>query len=156
MFYTPIDCCRPSERKVLAHTDVNTVPKIEKSAFTVQVKLVSVYDGDTIWVAYYDRRFKKVMKRSCRMKGYDAPEMKPPKAAPDRQAIIENARKAKEVVENYYCKTVLFDINVTGTDKYGRWLVENDHLKKILMDKGLAYAYDGGKKIENFINVKIA
>ena len=156
MFYTPLHCCRPDERQILSHTDVMDVDvaKVAKSAFNVQVKLVSVYDGDTIWVAYYDRRFEKVMKISCRMEGYDAPEMKPPKASPDRQAIIENAHKAKEIVQNYY-KSGLFNIHVLGTDKYGRWLVRDEQLKKILMDKGLAYAYDGGEKIKNFINVKI-
>jgi len=148
MFYTLPKCCLSAD-DLLVLADVDTSLKLKDHAFTSLVKLVSVYDGDTIWVAYYDRRFKRVMRVSCRMEGYDAPEMKPPKNAPNRDSIISNAKRAKQIVEQHYPKGC-FRVRVVGTDKYGRWLVRDPAIKDKLLNLGLAYEYNGGKKIENF------
>ena len=144
MYCTFPQCCG-SQQNILLHSDLTAIKNIKDTAFEITVRLVRVYDGDTIWVAYYDKNLKKVMKISCRLSGYDAPEMKPSKDTPQRDLIIENAHKAKEIAEQHFNKH-LFKIKVLGNDKYGRWLVEDTILKNKLLNKNLAYLYEGGTK----------
>lgn len=119
--------------------------KLKDHMFKVKVRLYSVYDGDTIWVCYYDKNHRKVLRVSCRMNGYDAPEMKPPKSDANRAATIVRANMAKDIARQHFtCEE--FTINVIGLDKYGRWLVEDEILKNKLLEADLAYEYHGGTK----------
>jgi len=138
MFYYLPQCCR-------SHADVADIPKSKGMHFEATVTLVSVYDGDTIWVSWYDKNFGRVVKVSCRLLGYDAPEMKPPRNAPNRTVIIENAKKAKDVALGHFPKG-RFKVQILGTDKYGRWLLKDEVLKQKLLGLGLAYEYGGGTK----------
>jgi endonuclease YncB( thermonuclease family) len=140
-----------TRRESLEGADLSNCTKIEKLAFQIEVRLVSVYDGDTYTVAYYDPLVKKIVKKSCRVLGYDAPEMKPPKNAPNREYIKEKAMLAKKIVEDILKqRPTVFKLDVTGLDKYGRWLVNEPLLKNTLINNSLAYSYDGGTKVDNF------
>jgi endonuclease YncB( thermonuclease family) len=140
-----------ARRESLEGANLSNCTKIDKVAFKIDARLVSVYAGDTYTVAYYDPLVKKVVKKSCRVLGYDAPEMKPPKNAPNREYIKERAMLAKKIVEDILKKRpAVFKLDVTGIDKYGRWLVNEPQLKDTLINNGLAYLYSGGTKVENF------
>lgn len=144
MFYFFPDCCRST-------AGVADIPKVKEIHFHATVNLVSVYDGDTIWVSYFDKNFGRVVKVSCRMYGYDAPEMKPSRKAAERDIIIENAKKAKAIAQAHFPKGK-FKAKILGTDKYGRWLLEDNALKNKLINEGLAYEYGGGTKEADYGN----
>ena len=84
------------------------------------IKVVDIYDADTITCILFYRDIPTIIK--IRLQGIDTPEMKPPKDKPNRDVEKAKAKEAKEVVEklilNKYIK-----LNVSGLDKYGRYLV---------------------------------
>jgi endonuclease YncB( thermonuclease family) len=82
------------------------------------VKVVSVYDGDTLTVSLI--RNGKFIKQKVRMNGYDTPEIKPPLSKPEREKEIEKAKKAREdFISQHQEYMWLF---CDGRDKYGRIL----------------------------------
>lgn len=125
-------CC--AKRDVLCRT-----PRQEKAAYVIWARVVDVYDGDTVTLAMVERG--RVVRRRCRCLGYDSPEMR----GPDKERAIQ----ARDVL-----KTLLpsraFRVQVTGIDKYGRLLIDlrtgGRRVSDIMIERGMAYAYDGGKK----------
>ena len=106
------------------------------------MRLHSVYDGDTIKVVYYNKNIQEPVIVSCRLKGIDTPEIKPPKNLENRNDIIIRANIAKEMTQNYFQnKDEIFSINVEGLDKYGRWLITEYDLNKELIRDNLAVEY---------------
>tara|TARA_B100001094_G_C17707039_1_gene565466 strand:+ start:151 stop:474 length:324 start_codon:yes stop_codon:yes gene_type:complete len=106
-----------------------------------------VYDGDTVKVIYYNKYINEPVIVSCRLKGIDTPEIKPPKNIENRNDILIKANAAREMTEVYFQnKEEIFNIYVEGLDKYGRWLITEEDLNKSLIDNNLAKKYDGGKK----------
>ena len=63
-----------------------------------RAKVVDIYDGDTITVVF--KLNGHYVKYKVRMYGYDSPEMKPPRADPNRDEIKKNAVIAKSALEN--------------------------------------------------------
>ena len=128
-----------------------TAPKLESKSFSKQAYIVSVYDGDTFTAAI--RHESEIVRVKCRVKGIDTPEMKPLKSKPNREEEIKKAKEAKEVVEKMILGKYI-KLNVTGLDKYGRYLVSvncpdtGKPISDILIAKKLAYSYDGGTKID--------
>lgn len=132
-------------------------PLIDKLAYTTNAYVVSVYDGDTFTVALRsnfitgDAIGGKIIQSKCRVIGIDTPEMRPPRAQTDRDAEIVCAKIAKQFVEIAILHKHV-QLHVAGTDKYGRLLVTvaipdtGDDLSTILINKKLAYPYDGGTK----------
>ena len=74
-------------------------PLLDKLAYTSQVYVVSVYDGDTFTIATYNymNTEKQIVRIKCRMLGIDTPEMKPPKNQPDRIDEIAKAKESKTI-----------------------------------------------------------
>ena len=113
------------------------------------VKVLKVYDGDTIWIAI--RINFIIYKLKVRLFGIDTPEMKPPKSQPDREQEKAKAREAKQFVETIILNKHI-RLHVDGMDKYGRWLVRvacpdtGSDLGEMLLAQGHAYRYDGGTK----------
>ena len=124
-------------------------PKLENKSFSTQAYIVSVYDGDTFTAAI--RYNSEIVRVKCRILGIDTPEMKPLKNKPNRDEEIKKAKEAKSVVEKMILHKYI-KLNVTGLDKYGRFLVSvncpdtNKPISDILISKNLAYSYDGGTK----------
>lgn len=105
-------------------------------------KVVSCYDGDTFEAAMFIG--DKLWKFDCRMNGYDSPEMKPLKTAPNRESEKAAALKAKTALLSFVCDGIdlarsytnkeldeivkqnkkLIEIHCKQFDKYGRILVE--------------------------------
>lgn len=118
----------------------------------LKVKVLKVYDGDTIWIAI--KLKGKVYRLKVRLYGIDTPEMKPPKAQKNREKEIREAKKAKEFLENLILNKVI-TIECGDWDKYGRLLgtlyknnfCSKTNINKLLLNEGLAKEYYGGTKI---------
>ena len=118
-----------------------------KLQFNINVRLHSVYDGDTIKVVYYNKQIEEPVIVSCRLKGIDTPEMKPPKNIDNRTDILIAANAAREMTMLYFeNKPEIFKIGVEGLDKYGRWLITETELNEELIKGRLAKEYHGGTK----------
>lgn len=134
---------------------------------TPNVKVVDVYDGDTLSVvANIENRLVKLR---CRVAGVDTPEMKPPKDLANRKQVKQNAKIARDFVvaqttnvsvpknlsrlklrEHLKLNTLVLPCTFLGSDKYGRQLVSFNtnacSLADELIERGYAYAYNGGTK----------
>ena len=109
------------------------------------VKVLKVYDVDTIWIAI--RINFRIYKLKVRMYGIDTPEMKPPKNIDNRTDILIAANAAREMTMLYFeNKPEIFKIGVEGLDKYGRWLITETELNEELIKGRLAKEYHGGTK----------
>ena len=122
----------------------NTVP------FTPQlnyVKVIKVYDGDTITVASNMISKTPVYRFSVRLKGIDSPEIKTKNEA-EKIAAIESRDQLHNLI---YGKIVL--LTNVSTEKYGRVLADvhfgSTHVNDWMLRHKLAVSYDGGTK-KNF------
>jgi endonuclease YncB( thermonuclease family) len=108
------------------------------------VEIVSVYDGDTIFVNianWPDIIGKRI---GVRLRGIDCPEMND-----NRSSIHHLAKEARQfVVDNVAYKEIRLE-NIER-DKYFRIVadvyVDGDNLSELLLKNKLAQEYDGGKK----------
>lgn len=118
------------------------VPAFTLAGTTRPAKVVSCYDGDTFEAVMF--LGDKIWKFDCRMCGYDSPEIKPLKTAPNREAEKIAALRAKIALLSFVCdgiepsrpytnkeldalvkrnkKVIVLDCK--EFDKYGRLLVE--------------------------------
>ncbi len=118
----------------------------EATPYTYNAYVVSVYDGDTITVIL-DMGMGVQKKAKCRMYGIDTPELRG-KTVKEKTAAKVARDRLRELVNE---KTVLLQ-SLTKPDKYGRLLVKvwvDDGailVNDLLIEEGLARAYDGGKK----------
>ena len=138
---------------------------IDKISYKIKAYVVSVYDGDTFtsaietYVPNNGKFNRKVVRVKCRLLGIDTPEMKPPKNQDNRDQEIAKAREAKKYVESCILNK-LITLDVSGTDKYGRYLVSlfipntKQDLTDSLISNGHGYRYDGGTK-QKFTNVSV-
>jgi endonuclease YncB( thermonuclease family) len=115
-------------------------------------KLVHVYDGDTFRAAMiHNNRIKKLTFRPV---GYDTPEMKPLKSMPNRETHIRLAKEARaHLIELCGGIDSYVFIKCHKFDKYGRVLAtvyrtrySKKSINQMMLDSGLANAYDGGTK----------
>ena len=117
----------------------------------LKVKVLKVYDGDTIWIAI--KLKGKIYRLKVRLLGIDTPEMKPPKSQKNREKEIREAKKAKEFLENLVLNKVI-TIECGDWDKYGRLLgtlyknyfCGKININNLLLSEGLAKEYYGGTK----------
>ena len=98
-------------------------------------------------VEEFNKQIEEPVIVSCRLKGIDTPEMKPPKNIENRNDILIKAHAAREITANYFQnKNEIFGIHVEGLDKYGRWLITEKQLNDTLIQDSLAVEYKGGTK----------
>jgi endonuclease YncB( thermonuclease family) len=118
------------------------IPKFTFAGTAHTAKVVSCYDGDSFEAVMYIG--DKLWKFDCRMSGYDSPEIKPLKTAPNRDAEKAAALRAKTALLSFVCDGVdvartytnkeldalvkhnkkLIDLQCKEFDKYGRLLVD--------------------------------
>jgi micrococcal nuclease len=122
-----------------------------------QAKVVSCYDGDTFRAAFYYK--DEIVQSSCRMLGYDSPEMKISKTNPNRDKLKDLAIKARDRLrelllmpkEDGTCGGLVV-IHFGKNDLYGRPLVDvyadGKHVNAIMLDEGHGKPYLGGTKEE--------
>jgi len=133
--------------------------KFSYQGMTVKAKMVDIYDGDTLTLVFRYRG--ELQQHSCRMMGYDSPEMKPLKSKPDREAEIEAAKAAKEALKELLERHTVVTVKCHQFDKYGRVLVTlwvpgrsglfsccggDLNVNQWMIDQGYGYVYDGGTK----------
>lgn len=113
------------------------------------MKVIDVYDGDTVTVAYYLHGHKYWEK--MRLAGIDSPEMRPRKDTVNREVEIEWAKKAKQFLVDLSLNKVCF-VRHEKRDKYGRLMghiysgKNSISFNEMLVEHGLAVKYDGKKK----------
>lgn len=117
----------------------------EKSYGNVECTVVAVYDGDTFtvdvagWPAIVGERI------GVRINGIDTPERK--STDPRLKAL---ATKARETTVELLRKAKKVELRNIHRDKYFRIdadvFVDGQNLAEVLLSKGLAKKYDGGKK----------
>lgn len=122
------------------------------------VKVLKVYDGDTIWVAI---KLKScVFKFKVRLYGIDTPEMKPPKNKLNRDQEIKKAKEARDYLASLIDNKIII-LKSEGLGKYGR-ILGRLYIKKgcfcntslfdvneDMINQGYATEYYGGTKITN-------
>ena len=127
----------------------NTVPFVPPLNY---VKVVKVYDGDTITVASNLISKEPVYRFSVRLRGIDSPEIKT-KNEQEKIAAIESRDKLHELI---YGKIVL--LTNVSTEKYGRVLANvhygSTNVNDWMLRHNLAVPYDGGTK-KNFTDWNI-
>ena len=123
------------------------------------VKVVDVYDGDTITVVFdpnmdlFKVKNQKLIKKNkknkkyrfyehkVRMYGYDSAEMRQPKNEPDRIELKKQAVKARDVLRDMVLdKMVLLEVLDDLKEKYGRllgnvYLLEKEQLDELAKGK---------------------
>lgn len=140
-----------SEKQINKNNLLNadrTVPEYAIKDYKTWAKVVYVYDGDTchIVINYRD----ELVKLKCRIYGMDTPEMR-------GGSKIESlyAKRAKDKLITLTENRLLWVNVLNNDDKYGRYLTklyldreEKLDISKIMIENGLAYKYDGGKKLK--------
>ena len=109
---------------------------------TKEAKVLSVYDGDTIKVAF--ALGDSMYKWNCRLLGVDTPELRT-----SNKKEKEFGYKVRDLLrERILNKVVTLKCSEFG--KYGRLLVEvfigDESINQWLIANGYAFAYDGGTK----------
>lgn len=122
-------------------TNENT-PDFTFEGRSFEAKVLSVYDGDTVKVAF---PFGGSMYRwNCRLVGVDTPELRT-----TNQKEKEFGYKVRDHLREKILGKVV-TIKCEDFDKYGRLLVtillEELSVNQWLIDNGYAFAYDGGTK----------
>lgn len=109
---------------------------------TKKAKVLSVYDGDTITVAFPFG--DKMFSWNCRLTGVDTPEI--------RTRNKQEKEFGYKVRDNLRTKILgeIVNIECDDFDKYGRLLVkiynDDECINDWLVENGFAFVYDGGTK----------
>jgi endonuclease YncB( thermonuclease family) len=113
-------------------------------------EVVKVIDGDTIDVVV-DLGFSLFKKERVRLAGIDTPESRT-RDLEEKAFGLEAKEYLKENLNN--ATNILITTEKDG--KYGRmlgWITLNDDItsfNQLMIDRGYAWEYDGGKKEKNF------
>jgi len=125
----------------------NTVPAAKIPApYVYRAEVLSVYDGDSITVML-DLGMGITRKAKCRLMGIDTPEIRTRSAIEKKAAYV-----ARDRVRDLIGDQGVLLHSVAKPDKYGRllvkvWTHEGTCINEVLIDEGLARAYDGGTKV---------
>lgn len=134
-------------------TLINT-PKysLETYGKRAPVRVLDVYDGDTIVVAM--EVSDKISAFRVRLAHIDSPELKPALHVPDRAAIIARAEAARDYLASLIIGRIVW-IDILGFEKYGRLLADiyitetgSTSVNQKMVADGFAVAYEGGTKQE--------
>lgn len=107
-----------SDADLQAMTDA---PIFTLEGLRTRCKVVKVYDGDTCTVILPVKG--EMLKFNCRLKGINAPELKPPKGMLDRDVEISKAKSSQAGLADMIMDKVV-TIRFYRPEKYGRQLVE--------------------------------
>ena len=119
--------------------------------YEYKAKILSVYDGDGVYDAQVDMGMNLFQRKDIRLYGVDTPEMR----GEQREAGIVVRDFVRELILN---EDVVIHTYHDKTGKYGRLLadihiisddgLDYKDLSDILLEKGYAKVYTGGKKLE--------
>ena len=119
--------------------------------YTYFVKSVDrIVDGDTIDISI-DLGFDLTKKERVRLAGIDTPEKRT-----KNEKEKEMGYQATEFLEMHLMEATKLTVKTEKDGKFGRmlgWLYKSDEdtmsINQIMIDKGYAWAYDGGTKVRN-------
>jgi len=119
--------------------------------YTYFVKSVDrIVDGDTIDISI-DLGFDLTKKERVRLAGIDTPEKRT-----KNEKEKEMGYQATEFLEMHLMEATKLTVRTEKDGKFGRmlgWLYKTDtdtmSINQIMIDKGYAWAYDGGTKVRN-------
>ena len=119
--------------------------------YTYFVKSIDrIVDGDTIDISI-DLGFDLTKKERVRLAGIDTPEKRT-----KNQTETERGYQATEFLEMHLMEATKLTVRTEKDGKFGRmlgWLYKTDEdtmsINQIMIDKGYAWAYDGGTKVRN-------
>ena len=119
--------------------------------YTYFVKSVDrIVDGDTIDISI-DLGFDLTKKERVRLAGIDTPEKRT-----KNEKEKEMGYQATEFLEMHLMEATKLTVRTEKDGKFGRmlgWLYKSDEdtmsINQIMIDKGYAWAYDGGTKVRN-------
>jgi micrococcal nuclease len=127
-------------------SDIRYEDTVEYMLILSDVKVIKVYDGDTITVGFYMDGSDRPFRASVRLNGIDTPEMKG-KSPEEKQ----RAKLAQQFLSSQILGKVVTLSNI-AKEKYGRLLAEvhceGVHINQLMIDNNHAVAYFGGTKQE--------
>ena len=133
--------CNYSKQSII-DTTYETLPTFSFNRFKKKVKVIKVYDGDTIWVAM--KHFNMVFKIKVRLVGIDTPEIRT-KDINEKEKGLAARDFLKSIIDN---KIITLDCG--NFDKYGRLLgtvyYNNMNINKVMIVNKHAVEYDGKTK----------
>ena len=126
---------------------VTDAPRFSFEGCEKKVKLLDVYDGDTVTIAFKYKR--KIWKMSCRMDGIDTPEVRSSNPLEKRAAYL-----AKDQLLQLCSGPKLLDCQFGKFDKYGRPLITlwnkqmswKRSINSEMIISGFALIYNGKSK----------
>lgn len=141
-------CVSLNEKRMLSPCTLKNTPWLNFQGQRKPMKVVSIYDADTITVAFRLNGYNYL--ESMRLEGIDAAEMKPRKDYPQRELEKKHALLGKERMEEL-CLDKLVSVDCGGWEKFGRLLGtvytdDGTNVNELLLRENLAYPYDGKKK----------
>lgn len=111
----------------------------------LNVRVLSVYDGDTIKVELPGIPSVFGQNLGVRIKGIDTPEKRTKNQCEKTMALT-----AQKTVDDFLKASKKVDLKNCGRDKYFRLVCDvygdGQAVSALMLEKGLAYQYDGGKK----------
>lgn len=111
------------------------------------VKVLEVYDGDTIFIHLPDQHPLFGKRMGVRMMGIDTPEIRT-----KDKCEKEKGYQAKKIVQQMINNAKRVDITEVKADKYFRILgivtVDGKNISEELIKRKLAYPYHGEKKVK--------
>lgn len=155
-FSTPgaFDAAVPNNRDRLDRSTDENTDWYSLKGLSTEAKVLRVYDGDTIIVAFIHNDEPK--KKKIRLFGIDAPELRPRRTNVDRL----DEKKAAQIVTDrvkQLCLGKYVMIEGHGEDSFGRLLAtvrlphhNNRDLSDLLFDEGLARPYSQSIEKESF------
>lgn len=147
--------CSCIEEYQLGKCTLENTPWLSLDGQNKFMKVVEVYDADTITVAFF-LHGKKYLKK-LRLLGIDSAELHPKKKRDGqdykyREEEIKHAQRGKERMKELCLNKTIY-VKCGDWDKYGRLLAtvyDKSYSKKsyndILIGEGLAYEYNGSTK----------
>lgn len=133
--------CKSSKQNI-NYSTYQTLPTFSFNRFKKKVKVLKVYDGDTIWVAM--NHFNMLFKIKVRLTGIDTPEIRT-KNLEEKEKGLAARDFLKKIIDN---KIILLECG--NFDKYGRLLgtiyFNNININNLMIVNKHAVKYDGKTK----------
>lgn len=109
---------------------------------TLEGKVVSVYDGDTVKIIMnFNNEF---IKFNCRLSGIDTPEIRTKNTNEKKYGLLVRDKLREKILNK------IVTVNCLKFDKYGRLLVrlniDNECVNDWLIENKYAFSYNGGTK----------
>lgn len=159
-----MQCLLSARKKVNEFAQSRKLEKVTQAPFFslnglhAKMKVVHVYDGDTIHGIII--LHCKPVKFKIRMMGYDSPEMKPPLNQENREEEKRAALEAKNAISELILDKVV-DVHFFDFDKYGRPLadvytvIDKSKVKvnDWMIQNGHGYHYEGKTKMKFSNNI---